>query len=152
MRKLFLVCLLLAPAYSYAQQPINTAQIGGTAIVADPCESLAKTTVPISQTTSTKLISATSAKKNYICSIVVVAAAAEIINIVEGTGSVCGTSTAALVGSTTAANGLSFAANGGFSATAGKSTAIPGIGTNVDTCLTQSTTSRVSGYLTYVQQ
>jgi hypothetical protein len=120
----------------------------GTNTWADPCAFLAPTTVPISQTASTKIVSAASAKKNYLCALVVVAGAAEIVNVVEGTGSTCGTSTAAIVGSTTAANGLSFAANGGFA----NPVKIPGIGTNVDTCLTQSGSNRVSGYVTYVQQ
>lgn len=118
----------------------------------NPCELSTPIQVPISQTASTKIISATSAKKNYICSLVLVAAAAEIVNVVEGTGSTCGTSTAAIVGSTTAANGMSFVANGGLSAIGGKGNAISGVGTNVDTCLTQSTSSRVAGWATYVQQ
>ncbi len=130
----------------------DVTKIGGTAVVADPCEALAKTQVAISQTASTKVISAAASKKNYICSLVIVAGAAEIVNVVEGTGTTCGTGTAAIVGSTTAANGMSFAANGGLSAIGGNKTAIVGSGTNVDTCLSQSTTSRVAGWLTYVQQ
>ncbi len=120
----------------------------GTNVYADPCAFLAWTVVPINQTASSKPISAASSKKNYICALVAVVQAAEVINVVEGTGSTCGTSTAAVVGSTTASQGLSFAANGGFVVPV----KIPGIGTNVDTCLTQSGSSRVSGYLAYVQQ
>lgn len=118
----------------------------------NPCELSTPSQVAISQTASTKVISAASSKKNYICTIVLVAGAAEIVNVVEGTGSTCGTGTAAVVGSTTAANGMSFAANGGLSAVGGKGNAISGIGTNVDTCLTQSGSNRVAGWLTYVQQ
>lgn len=115
----------------------------------DPCDGVLATNVAISQTTSTKLISSSSGKKNHICSLVLVTGAAEIVNIVEGTGSVCGTSTTAIVGSTTVGNGMSFAANGGLS---GIARTIPGTGTTVDTCLTQDGSDRVAGYLTYVQQ
>lgn len=135
---------------------VNMENIGGTPVVADPCETSNKTTVAISQTASTKLISAAASKKNHICSMLVVAATAEIFNVVEGTGTVCadgvGGIPAAIVGSTTTANGLSVAANGGFSISGGKGTAIAGSGTNVDTCLKQNSTGRLSGMVTYVQQ
>lgn len=122
----------------------------GTNTYADPCAFLAPTTVAISQATATvtQYIAAASSKKNYICGLVLVAGAAEIINLLEGTGANCGTATAAVVGSTTAANGMSFAANGGLV----NPIKIPGIGTNVNTCLATSGANRVAGYLTYVQQ
>jgi hypothetical protein len=118
----------------------------------DPCSSEAKSRTAISQTADAVIISAAASKKNYICSIVLVAGAAEIVNIVEGTGSTCGTSQAAIIGSTTEANGLSFAANGGFSSSGGNATVIPGSGTNVDTCLMVSGTNRVAGFVTWVQR
>lgn len=146
------------PVYTTAQtSPISLDTAGNLRValpsavaVTDPCDGVLATTVAISQTASTKLISAVTAKKNYICRIVIVAGVAEILNVVEGTGSTCGTSTVALAGSTTAANGMSFAANGGLSAV-GAGTAISGIGTAVDTCLTQSGSSRVAGWITYTQ-
>lgn len=118
----------------------------------DPCSALAKTTDPISITADTVIIAATSGKKNYICSLVIVAGAAEIASITEGTGSTCGTSEAALAGSTTDANGLSFAANGGVSAIGGNATIIAGKTANVDTCLNVSGSNRVSGWVTWVQR
>lgn len=118
----------------------------------DPCDSEAKTTAPFSLTARGVVIAAVSAKKNFVCSIVVVAGAAEVFNLVEGTGTTCQTSTAAVAGSTTAANGLSFAANGGFSAIGGRGTVIAGIGTNVDTCIMPSGSNRLSGFITYVQR
>lgn len=117
----------------------------------DPCSGVQKTTTPISITTDTVIISAVSAKRNYICALVVVASAAEIVAVTEGTGSVCGTSEAALVGSTTDANGLSFAANGGLGMGGANATIIAGKTTNVDTCLNVSGANRVSGWVTWVQ-
>lgn len=118
----------------------------------DPCSSETKITAPFSLTARGVIIAAAASKKNYICGIVVVAGAAEIFNLVEGTGTTCQTSTAAIVGSTTAANGLSFAINGGMSVNAGNSTVIAGTGTNVDTCIMPSSTGRLAGFVTYVQR
>lgn len=115
---------------------------------ANPCSAQIPTTVAISATADTVLVSATASVKVYICSISLVASAAEIVSIWEGTGSTCGTSSAALVGSTTEANGMSFAANGGIAISA----PISGITANVDVCLRLSGSNRVSGYLTYVKQ
>lgn len=118
----------------------------------DPCSGVAKTTDPFSITTDTVIIAATSAKKNYICELVAVVGAAEIVSITEGTGSVCGTSEAALAGSTTDANGMSFAANGGVAALGGNASVIAGKTANVDTCLNVSGSNRVAGWVTWAQQ
>lgn len=127
-------------------------QYGSTALVADPCQAVAKTSVPISQTTNTQLLAGTSAKKTYICSIMLVAADAENISLVAGTGSVCGTGTAAVIGGTTAAAGPNLASNGGFAWGSGLATIASGL-TNADNvCLFQSASGRVAGVLTYVQQ
>lgn len=130
-----------------AANPLPVA-IGG---VVDGCQSAAKVNVPISQTTNTKLISAATGKKNYICSIAVVGADAENISVVEGTGSTCGSSTAAVVGSTTASAGMNFQAGAGFVAGTGGNAVIVGTGAALDLCLFQSGSGRVSGFLTYVQ-
>ncbi len=121
-----------------------------TASVSDPCWGVTATTVPISIAADTVVISAASSKKTYICSLTLAAnSTSEIINVVEGTGSVCATSKAALVGSTTDANGVTLAATGGGFVSP---KTIFGIGTNVDTCITLSGTNRVAGWLTYIQQ
>ena len=115
----------------------------------DPCSSTAQITLPISQAAGATILAGVSAQKIYVCGGVLVAGAAEIVNFVEGTGTVCATGGTALVGSTTAANGLSLAANGGFIIPTGgfrTSTAADGL------CLTQNSTSRISGYINYVQK
>src|SRR6185369_9553031 len=78
----------------------------------DPCQSMAKSVVAISQAGNTKLFSAVSGKINYICSFHIVAGDAENVSLVEGTGSTCGSSTAAVIGGATAATGPNLAANG----------------------------------------
>lgn len=117
----------------------------------DPCSALPKTTVGFSVTTDTVIVSALSAKKNYLCNLWVVAGAAEIVSLTEGTGSVCGTGEVALAGSTTDANGMSFAANGGLTGGNGLGSVITGNSTNVDMCLNVSGSNRVSGTYSYVQ-
>lgn len=118
----------------------------------NPCEGVIPTRVAISQTADTTVITAASSVKNYICGGLIVvdnsAGATEIVNIIEGTGSGCVTTqTAAILGSTTEANGMKITGNG-FAI----SNIVPGSGTNVNTCLMQSGTARISGYLTFVQQ
>jgi hypothetical protein len=100
--------------------------------------------VAINQTASTDL--ATLTNFGYICSMVLISATAQNVSLVEGTGSVCATGTAALVGGTTAS--IAVGANGGFSSVA----AFPWLKmkTSADhLCLFQSGTGNVSGIITY---
>lgn len=131
--------------------PAGTAVIGFTSI--DPCNgNTPKINKAISQAASAVLVAGVSAKKTYICSLSLIAAAAEVFNLVEGTGSTCGTGTTAVMGSTTTAQGLSLAANGGLTLGSGVS-AVAFSATNTDDlCMTQSGSSRLSGNITYVQQ
>lgn len=118
----------------------------------DPCSFLAKTTLAIDQNADTQLFSGASSKKTYVCSIAIIAAAAEAVSLVVGTGTVCATNIVAMLGSTTDANGLSFAANGGITLGNGLATVAGGLGANADNvCLRQGGTSRLAGNLTYVQ-
>jgi hypothetical protein len=100
--------------------------------------------IAVNQTTSTDLKTFTNF--GYICSIVLVSATAQNLSLVEGTGTVCATAIAALVGGTTAS--LAVSANGGFSAVAG----IPWLKTQTTAhhlCLLQSGAGNVSGIITY---
>jgi len=104
--------------------------------------------IAISQTADTTLVSGTSSQYFYICSIILVAGAAEVVSLWEGTGTACGTGSTAILGSTTEANGLSISANGGFSAVSGTPFLRTATTAN-DICLRQSGANRVSGVLTY---
>lgn len=133
----------------------NIAQIGGTAVVADPCQANVKSYFATSGTASVKIITGTAAKKTYICSINVVVGAAQNVAIVEGTGTTCATSTVTypgLSGGTTAAGGWNFAANGGIAY--GNGSAAVGQATTAadDVCafVANAVQTNVSG--TYVQQ
>jgi len=105
--------------------------------------------VSISVTTDTQLITGVAGQRIYICAITLVANAAEIVSIVEGTGTACATSPVALWGSTVDADGMSFAANGGLAMAA----AAPFIRTSVDgnnLCIRLNGTNRVTGMISYV--
>ena len=98
----------------------------------------------INQTASTDVLT-TTAKAN-ICSIVLISATAQNVSVVEGTGSVCATGIAALVGGTTAS--LALAANQGFSSVAG----VPWLKSKTTAdhiCILQSGVGNVSGVITY---
>ncbi len=121
-------------------------------VVFDPCQVVAKTSITGTQTTGTQIITGSASKKTYICSFMIRAAAAEVWNIIAGTGSVCATGSSAVIGSTTAANGISEAANGGQTYGNGMATVFAATAVNADNlCLTQSGTSRLTWQLTYVQ-
>ena len=123
-----------------------------TSGVLDPCQGNAKVYTTISQATSTQLITGTASKKIYICSISLVAGAAEAVSLVAGTGSVCATNTVAVIGATTAANGMSFAANGGIVIGTGHSSIAATTVNQDNLCLFQDGTDRVSGVMTSVVQ
>lgn len=127
------------------------------ATAGDPCMFQAKTNVAISTATgTTALVTGVSAKKIYVCSLVLVAPSAVSVSLSEGSSSTCGTSAqAAVMGvatSGTAANGLPLAANGGLTLGNGGGT-VAATATNANyLCLFQSGTAQIAGNLTYVQQ
>lgn len=125
---------------------------GTNAQVTDPCQAVTKINLTGTQTTGTQIITGTAAKKTYICSFSIRAAAAEVWNVIAGTGSVCATGSSAVAGSTTAANGFSEAANGGQTLGNGTGTVMAATAANADNiCITQNGSSRLTYQLTYVQ-
>ena len=131
---------------------VNQAQIGGSAVVADPCQQLARSSANINLTAGGQVITGAASKQTYICSMELITATAQNIALVEGTGTVCATGIAGMAGGTTAATGWNFGANGGF---------VKGIGANWvfktataadNVCLLLSGTGQTSGSIQYVQQ
>jgi hypothetical protein len=126
---------------------------GTNPVVLDPCRTQANIFTRISQTANTQIITGTSAKKIYICSINLVTAGANNVAIVEGTGTVCATGIAGVsTGGTTAATGWNFAANGGLTQGNGMGS-IMAEATNADNlCILQSAAVQLSGVIGYVVQ
>jgi hypothetical protein len=125
---------------------------GVNIFVVDPCKAQTKLYASINQTGNTQLVAGTAAKKLYVCSIHVVAAAATNVAVVEGTGSVCATGTAGVsgFGGATAATGWNFAGNGGIALGNGDSS-LGAEGTSGDNlCIFNSGSGQVSGGISYV--
>jgi hypothetical protein len=125
---------------------------GTNFLVVDPCKAQTKVYASINQTGDTQLVTGTAAKKIYVCSIHVVAAAATNVAVVEGTGTVCGTGTAGVsgFGGATAATGWNFAGNGGIALGNGDSS-LGAEGTSGDNlCIFNSGSGQVSGGISYV--
>lgn len=133
----------------------DVTKIGGTAVVANPCQQLAPTAIAVNQAAAgpTTIISGVSAKHVYICSITLISATAQNVNVVAGTGTNCGTTVhIGFFGGTTAATGFNFAANGGLTLGNGAGVVAGGTDTAADNiCYISSSTGQVSGALTYVQ-
>lgn len=166
MKKTLLIALalLLSASVVSAQTTAPTAVIGivdpspllpvpvrltnGTNFIGDPCATGTKIAVPISQVTSTQLITGTASNRTYVCSFhpSQPSDSTQTYSLVSGTGTVCATSTGAMIGGTTAANGVQIPyAFGNGGAWIAKSD------TDADNvCLLQSSTDRIAGVLTYV--
>lgn len=122
-----------------------TTDTGGKIILSATPSPVCTSVLPFSQTASADLHTATG--KSYICSIVLISATQQQVSLIEGTGSTCGTGTAALLGGTSAS--MAVAANGGFSSVS----ASPWLKmqtTSDHLCLLQSGVGNVSGTITYV--
>jgi hypothetical protein len=143
----------VAGAATSATNPLYIRETDGTnPVILDPCRTQANIFKPISQTASAQLVTGTSAKKIYICSINLVTAAANNVAMVEGTGTVCATGIAGMAGGTTAATGWNFSANGGLTQGNGMGS-IMAEATNADNlCLLQSAAVQLSGVIGYVVQ
>lgn len=124
---------------------------GTNVVVTDPCQAATKLYKAFSQTATAVLVTGAASKKTYVCSMSIIAGAAEIFNLTAGTGSTCGTNAVAVMGSTTAANGLSLAANGGLTFGNGAASLAATTVNQDDLCLQQSGSNRLSGSITYVQ-
>jgi hypothetical protein len=149
--------LLDAALLEPAQEQMATGQgfkitDGTNFLVVDPCKGQAKLYASISQTGNTQLVAGTASKKIYVCSIHVVAAAAADVAVVEGTGSVCGTSTAGVsgFGGATAATGWNFAGNGGIALGNGDSSLGAEETGGDNLCIFNSGSGQVSGGISYV--
>lgn len=153
----FVSALLIAIAFGLSKSEAQLVNPGSSnvtisGLVIDPCQGNAKSYMPISQTANTQLFAGMSAKKTYVCHFFIVGADAENTSLVSGTGSVCATNIAPMIGSTTAAAGPNSGANGGYSiGNGGYAVAISAANAD-NVCLLQSGSGRVSGVMTYVSQ
>jgi hypothetical protein len=118
----------------------------------DPCSGVAKTfhIVNMSTATTVEIANAVASQFFYICSVNLVAAAAQTIAIGEDDTDGCGSMTAGLAGGATAATGWSFAANGGIALGTGASTVLKTGTANRYLCVITGQAQQISGTISYV--
>lgn len=126
---------------------------GLSAVVAEPCQVVTKNYTSINLTSTAALVVATgtTGKLVYVCGFTLQPSVVANVGLIEGTGGTCaGGTTAGVVGGTTAATGLNFSANGGLAQGNGGAAfwATHNLGNNL--CLVSSTTSQISGALSFV--
>lgn len=119
-------------------------------LAVDPCGSTAKIFVPISQTTGTQILTGTASNRTYVCQLTLSTATTQNFALVSGTGSVCATSTAAMIGGTTAATGFIASANWAIVLGDGKGTVAKSTVDANNVCILMSSTGQLSGVLSYV--
>lgn len=138
---------------------VNVASVGQQALVPDPCMTNAKLPFNLTQTSSTNFITGTAGKKNYICSVKLLASGSNTnvlnLSLVEFSGACTGGTANVIDGSSTAANGPGYTAGGGFVAMGGGAVAYSGVGnanTGYNVCLLQNGTGSATISGLYVQQ
>jgi hypothetical protein len=106
----------------------------------------------VSQITSTDLKTFTNGV--HICFVFLVSATTQQVTLIAGTGTVCGTTQIALMGSTTVTGvtGLNLAANEGFVLGTGFYPIAETATTAQHLCLMQSSTGQISGIIRYIDQ
>jgi hypothetical protein len=122
----------------------------------DPCTFLPKTNVPISIASAgtTVVIAAVSAKRTFICSMVLMSSSATTLSVAEGQGASCtAPNQAGMIGVGTnvaATGGLSFPVTGGLTLGNGTGTVTQTANINANVCIYNVGASQVSGNMTYV--
>ncbi len=145
---------------------VNLNQVGGSAVVfgiagvqevEQGCagQTVVNTSVTPFDTnggsTSIQLVAGVSAKKVYICSIDVIVGAADNVALVEGTGTLCATSTTGMAGGPTAARGWNLPANGGLTKGNGQGVLYKTATAADAVCLLFSASAQASGTITWAQ-
>jgi len=120
----------------------------------DPCSSGAKTFLPIniSTATTTEITpSLAGASTNYyVCSLMLISAAANNVALVDDDTDNCVSVTSGMAGGTTAASGFNLAANSGLTFGNGMGAVFKTNGTNRVVCLVTSAATQLSGTMTVV--
>lgn len=125
----------------------------GTFSSSDVCQANTKVYASINGTASKTLITGTGGKTMYICSLNIVTATAQNINIVSGSSTVCATGMTevkGLAGGVTAATGWNLPANGGLTFGNGEASIAKVANAGDDLCLLSSSSGQISGGLSYV--
>jgi hypothetical protein len=105
--------------------------------------------INISTATTTLLVTGVSGRQVRIGAIHFIAAAADNVALIEGTGATCGTGTAGMAGGTTAASGYNLVANQGYTFGSGVGTVIATVTAGDSVCAVTSAAVQLSGGIEY---
>jgi hypothetical protein len=105
--------------------------------------------INISTATTTLLVTGVSGRQVRIGAIHFIAAGADNVALIEGTGATCGTGTAGMAGGTTAASGYNLVANQGYTFGSGVGTVISTVTTGDSVCAVTSAAVQLSGGIEY---
>lgn len=112
-----------------------------------PCTSYA----PINQAADATVITGTASQYIYPCAIIIKAQAADTISIWEGTGTACGTGSAAIFGSTTESEGMGISGTGDGFVVVSAMPFMRTATTGNNLCIRQTGTARLSGMISYTK-
>jgi hypothetical protein len=135
------------PANALLQAGLGSGATGGF-LVGVPVGDTYKA-INISTATTTLIVTGVSGRQVRIGAQHMIAAAADNVAWIEGTGATCGTGTAGMAGGTTAASGYNFAANGGIADGSGLGTVLQTVTAGDSVCLVTSAAVQLSGGIEY---
>lgn len=133
---------------------VDQGAIGGVAVVPDPCQTATKVYTPINVVTGTNtIITGVSAKKKYICNIMLFSAGTDNVAVFQATtGTSCVTALVGVIGGTTTATGMQMTAQTGFVMGNGASAVAATTVVNTDLCIVTSASVQMSGVVVTVDQ
>lgn len=106
--------------------------------------------VNVSTATTTLMVTGVSGRQVRVCAFNLLAAAADNVQFISGTGATCGTGTTGIGGGgTTSGSGYNFAANGGIAAGNGLGQLFTTTSTGDSLCLVTSAAVQLSGMISY---
>lgn len=135
------------PANAILHAGLGSGATGGFMLAVPVCDTFQN----INHVTAATFLEVTGVSGRHvrICSINMVAAGADNVAIISGTGATCGTGSAAIVG-TTSATGYNFAANGGIAVGSGLGTIMRTVAAGDSVCIITSAAVQLSGVISYV--
>lgn len=134
------------PANGVLMGGVGSGATGGFLTAIPVCDTFFN--INIVTATTTLAVTGVSGRHVRICSIHVIAAAADNVGVISGTGATCGTGSAAIIG-TTAATGWNLAANGGLTLGSGIGTVLRTVATGDSVCIITSAAVQLSGSIAY---
>lgn len=134
-----------------AAPPANAIQVAGLGSgltggeMISPAVADTPKVINISTATTTLIVTGVSGRQVRIGSMILIAAGADNVALIEGSGATCGTGTAGMAGGTTAASGFNLVANQGYTFGSGLGTVFETATAGDSVCIVTSAAVQLSG-------